>query len=273
MKSQSNWRSVRAAKSQLAQRLRTHHSLRLHGVVIGSLVLGSMWALSHMEMVLGVHSLALRYLLTLGFGYAVFLGMLRAWASVLLRSEAVTGDDALSSLDGVVTLPDFAGGSGGGVPALGDIAAGGGGDFAGAGASADFSVADGPGDAVGELASDAIGAVAGSDDGAAVVVPVVAVFLMGLAIVFGVGSLLLLYFGWNALLTVAVEVAFSYTSAHTAVRVVSEGWLSAAIRLTWKPLLGALVCAVLLGATIDHFVPSAQSLPHAVHLIRSGHVR
>ena len=44
--------------------------------------------------------------------------------------------------------------------------------------------------------------------------------------------------------------------------------LSAAVRLTWKPLLGALVCAVLLGATIDHFLPHVHSLPEALRVIQ-----
>lgn len=96
------------------------------------------------------------------------------------------------------------------------------------------------------------------------------IFLVACAILFGAGSLLLLYFGWEVLLTVAVELAFSYVSARTAVRVVREGWLSAAVRLTWKPLLGALVCAVLLGAALDYFVPAAHSLPHAIQLMKAG---
>ena len=94
--------------------------------------------------------------------------------------------------------------------------------------------------------------------------------MIGCALVFGAGSLLLLYFGWEALLTVAVELAFSYVSARAAVRVVREGWLSAAVRLTWKPLLGAVFCAVLLGATIDYFMPAARSLPQAIKLIRAS---
>lgn len=53
-----------------------------------------------------------------------------------------------------------------------------------------------------------------------------------------------------------------------AVGVEREGWLTAAVRLTWKPLLGALVCAVLLGAAIDHFLPDVHSLPEAVRALR-----
>jgi hypothetical protein len=99
------------------------------------------------------------------------------------------------------------------------------------------------------------------------VVPVVAIFLLGIALVTGAGALALLYFGWDALLAVAVEIAFSYVSARAAVRVAREGWLGVAVKLTWKPLLGALLCAVLLGAVIDRFMPQVNSLPQAVRVL------
>ena len=107
-----------------------------------------------------------------------------------------------------------------------------------------------------------------ADEGAVVVVPVVAIFLIGAALILGAGSLAMLFFGWDVLLTVAVEIAFSVATARAAVGVEREGWLSAAVRLTWKPLLGALVCAVLLGATIDHFLPHVHSLPEALRVIQ-----
>ena len=91
---------------------------------------------------------------------------------------------------------------------------------------------------------------------------------VGLAVVLGAGSLALLYFGWDVLLVVAVELAFSFASARTAVKVAREGWLQAAVRLTWKPLLGALACAVLLGALLDTFLPEANSLLQAIRLVR-----
>ena len=118
------------------------------------------------------------------------------------------------------------------------------------------------------VAGDAIEVAAGSDEAAIVVVPVVAVFLIGCVIIFGAGALVLLYFGREVLLAVAVELAFSYATARTAVRVTREGWASAAVRLTWKPLAGAVLCAVALGATIDHFIPTAQSLPQALRDLR-----
>jgi hypothetical protein len=263
----SNWRSVRLWESDVERQLRQRHWLWLHGLCIGTLVLAVMWAASHLQMRMGSDSLALRYLVTLGVGYLVYLLVLRSWAAALINRSS-SHIDFGGDIPSPGSWPDVPG------EVLQDgnpVRSGGGGDFGGGGASGDYSGASSNGDGVvGELASGAMEAAAGADEGAVVVIPVVAIFLIGCALVFGAGSLLLLYFGWEALLSVAVELAFSYVSARTAVRVVREGWLSAAVRLTWKPLLGALFCAVLLGATIDYFIPAAHSLPQAIKIIRAS---
>lgn len=265
MKNLSNWRSVRLWEAGVERHLRRRHRLWLHAWCIGLFVLGLMWGTAHLQLLMGSQSLALRYLVTLGVGYLGYLLVLRLWAGALVRREA-------PGLDFVGDVP--APGSGRSidldhVPAdIPSVQAGGGGDFAGAGASADFSLAADAGEGLGKVAGGALEVAAGADEGAIVAIPVVAIFLIGVAVLFGAGSLLLLYFGWEALLTVAIELAFSYVTARTAVRVVREGWLSAVVRLTWKPLLGAVFCAVLLGATIDYFIPSAHSLPQAIRQIR-----
>jgi len=66
-----------------------------------------------------------------------------------------------------------------------------------------------------------------------------------------------------------VELSFSLAAANAAGRLAREGWFSAALRLTWKPLLGAVLAAVLLGATVDYFVPQAHSLPDVLSLLRA----
>lgn len=238
----------------LEQRLRQRHSLRLHGLCIGSFTLALMWGVSHLQRVLGVDSLALRYLATLGVGYAAYLLVVRAWAERLVRPG--TGG---SGGDASVDLPDID------VPR-----GGGGGDFGGGGASGDFGgvAGEGLGEGVGDLAAVALEAAGSADEGAVVLVPVVAIFVIGAAVAVGAGALAWLYFGWDVLLAVAVELAFSYATARAAMGVEREGWLGAAVRLTWKPLLGALVCAVALGGAIDHFLPQANSLPDAVRLLR-----
>ena len=263
MRNLSNWRSVRLWESDVERQLRQRHWLWLHGACIGSLVLGVMWAASHVQMLMGSDSLALRYLITLGVGFLAYLLLLRGWAAALISRSPGHID-----LGGDIPLPGSWPDLSGQVLRAGNpIQSGDGGDFGGGGASGDFSGTADAGGTMGELASGTLEVAASADEGAVVVIPVVAIFLIGCALVFGAGSLLLLYFGWEALLTVAVELAFSYVSARTAVRVVREGWLSAAVRLTWKPLLGALFCAVLLGAMIDYFIPAAHSLPQAIKII------
>jgi len=275
-KSASTWRAVRMPHQDIERTLRQRHSLRLHGLCIGSVTLLLMWGSAHLQMRLGVESLTLRYLATLAVGYLGYLLMLRAWAAWLLRRRDGKG----SGFD--LNLPDIdwpGGGSSGGVRI--PLPRTGGGDFGGGGASGEFAeglasslsqaasrAPSGGSSVLGDVASGAVDAVAGSDEGAVVVVPIVAIFLIGTAVLFGAGSLALLFFGWDALLAVAVELAFSVATARAAMGVEREGWLGAAVRLTWKPLLGAVLCAVVLGATIDHFLPQADSLPEAVRIIR-----
>jgi hypothetical protein len=234
----SNWRSVRLWETQVERDLHRTYDLRAHGFVIGTLTLLLMWAVSHLQMRWGVQTLALRYFLTLGVGYLGYLAVLRWWATRLVRSNAQIAPD----------LPDVG---------LGDWPS----DHA---AAVDLGTGGG---GIGDIAGGALDVAAGADEGAVVVVPVIAIFLIVLAIVFGAGALVMLYFGWDALLAVAIELAFSYAAARAAVRVAREGWLSAAVRLTWKPLLGALLCAVLLGGLVDHFLPEAHSLPGALRLL------
>lgn len=236
MKILSDWRSVRLWESRVEQALHRSYDLRLHGLVIGTVILLLMWGVSHLQLRLGVDTLALRYALTLGAGYGAFLLLLRWWAARLVQRNTGLNPDLADP--GMVDWPSAHGSAAkldaGGLPDVG---------------------------------GGALDLVGGVDEGAVVVVPLLAIFLIGVAVVFGAGALVMLYFGSDALLAVAVEIAFSYVSAQAAVRIAREGWLAVAVRLSWKPLLGALLCAVLLGATIDRFMPQAHSLPAAVRVL------
>jgi hypothetical protein len=264
MKVLSNWRSVRLWETQVERDLHRNYSLRTHGILIGSFTLLLMWCVSALQMhLLHVDSLAVRYFLTLGVGYLGYLLVLRWWAKRLVEGREL-------ELDLDVPDVDFGGGSKGG--SAGGSAGGSG--VRGGGSHSHASVGEsggGGGSGLSDVASGALDVAAGADEGAVIVVPVVAIFLICTAVVLGAGSLVLLYFGWDALLAVAVEVAFSYVSARAAVRVAREGWLMAAVRLTWKPLLGAVVCAVALGALLDHFMPQVDSLPEAVRVLMKKH--
>ena len=269
-KKTSNWRSVRMQpRHHLADSLQQRYSLRLHGFLIGGFTLLIMWCTSHVQMLLGMETLALRYLVTLSVGYVAYLLVLRLWAARLVRrddedADSGAGDAVEVAGDAADVALDAFRWRGGGAPRPGGSVhtSSGSGDF-GSGLSD-------AGSGLGDLASGAADAVSGADEGAVVVIPIVAIFLIGAAIVFGAGALAMLFFGWDVLLTVAVELAFSVVTARAAMGVEREGWLSAAVRLTWKPMLGAVVCAVALGATIDHFLPHVNSLPEAVRALQSA---
>ena len=68
----------------------------------------------------------------------------------------------------------------------------------------------------------------------------------------------------------AVEVAFALLMARTLYVVEREGWLLAALRLSWKPVLGALVGAVALGAAADWLFPQADTLVQVLRALRGG---
>jgi len=233
----SNWRSVRLWETQVERDLHRDHDLRTHGLLIGTTTLLLMWLASWLQMHIGVESLALRYFVTLGLGYLAYLWILRWWATMLIRKNTQFDPDLPDAQ--IADWPSVRGGAS----------------------------HPGAGQGGGDLAGGALDAAAGADEGALIAVPVVAIFLICAAIVFGAGALVLLYFGSEALLAVAIELAFSYVTATAAVRVAREGWLTAAVRLTWKPLLGTLLCAVLLGAALDRFMPQVNSLPQAVRVL------
>jgi hypothetical protein len=251
MKNLSNWRSVRVLEGRIERELRQRHSLALHGGCIGLVTLGLMWGVSHLQMLAGVDSLALRYLITLGAGYLGYLLVLRFWAATLVqRGGDVDGLDGVGHVADVLSNMPVGGGTGH-TPSMTPMQSGQGGDFGGGGATGDFGGVAESSNGLGDAAGGALDALGGADEGAIVVIPVVAIFAIGAALFLGAGSLLLLFFGWDVLLAVAIELAFSYVTARATVRMVREG------------------CAVALGAAIDHFIPAVNSLPQAVKLIRA----
>jgi hypothetical protein len=261
----SNWRSVRARRQILALDMRERHTLRWHSFWIGLLTLLSMGVASQILR----HSwpdgmLGIRYVMILGLGYGVYLLLIRLWAGHMSRR------DRSDSSGGDIPAPDLPLGSGssnaGRCPV--SFESGGGGEFAGGGAQASFDGSSAAGEAGGKLLSGAAEVAGAADEGAIVVVPVVAVFAMLLFAFTGASLLISLLFGIDVLLAVAVELALAVTAGRTAYRVASEHWLNVAVDLTWKPMLGVLICAMAFGFLIDYYVPHAQSAPQAIKLMR-----
>lgn len=249
----------------MRRQLQGRHWVRLHAWLTGLFTLAVMAVLSAILLHFDMHSMALRYALVLAAGYGVYLLLVRLWAEAMLRR----------SWDGPVDLPVNLSSPGDGAPGeAGAQLSGQGGSFAGGGASGGW---DSDGQALGGVAETLAEGAGGVDlsagldavDGEGVVLlPVLLVFGLLLLALTGAGSLLWLMFGSELFLAVAVEVAFALLMARTLYVVEREGWLLVALRLTWKPMLGALLATVALGWACDAFFPQAETLLQVVRALR-----
>jgi hypothetical protein len=265
----SNWRNVRARRETLAIELQERHTLRWHSFWIGlltllamgltSLLLRHIWA----DGLLGV-----RYALVLGIGYGVYLLLIRVWAGYMSGRNRLDSGWGEVAAELIPDLPLGSGGSNGGGN-LPSFSSGGGGDFAGGGAQASFDASDTTSEASGKLLSGAAEAVGSADDGAVVVVPVVAVFAMLVLLFTGASLMASMLFGVDVLMAVTVELALAVTVGRTAYRVATEHWLDIAVFLTWKPMLGAVICAMVFGFLADYYFPQAQSAMQVIQQLRS----
>jgi hypothetical protein len=257
MSSTAQWqRSERKLIEMTRQRLRQQRWLRCHVLLIALCTLGCLALGGALLRSAGIESLAWRYALLLPLTYLVYLGLLRLWAAYLVGREQLGPDGLDLAID--VPMPRR------GVNAEPEFHSGGGGDFGGGGASGDFGE-------IGEGAMKAGGEVLGAlDEGAVVALPLLAVVAIAglLAGLLGAGVFVL--FGVEVLLAVAVEVALAALAGGFAWRRQREGWLSRALGHTWRAAFASLVLGVALGAAIDHWLPEARSLPHALSLWRQS---
>jgi hypothetical protein len=245
--------------------LQTRRWLRLHCALIGGLTLLTAWACSHTLMRLGTEALWLRYGVAFVVAYALLLLLLYLWARWLLSRDEV---DDVPQIDG----------GGGGSRSAGESPAfksGEGGDFGGAGGGGSFEApgADAVPDALAEGAGNAAGSVleaaGAADEGVLILVPLALVIGIALAIGTALGFVVFGLFGVEVLLAVAVELAIASVGGALAYKAGVEGWLGAAWRRTRGAALVGLAALVVLGAAIDHWLPEARSLPHAVQLLRA----
>jgi hypothetical protein len=239
--------------------LRARRWLRWHCFLIATLTLLAAWASSHALMRAGVDALSVRYAASFAIAYAVLLGLLYVWAQWLLSRDE--GD----WIDG-----DLSGGSSGtprgNSPSL---KSGEGAKFGGAGGGGSFDTPSQAADGAGEVAGAALEVAVGVDEGALVLVPLALVIGVALAIGTGLGFVVFGLFGVEVLLAVAVEIAIASVGGALAFKAGAEGWFGAAWRRTRTAAVVALISLLALGAAIDHWMPQARSLPHALQLMRS----
>ena len=133
---------------------------------------------------------------------------------------------------------------------------------------ADASGAAAPGAESASSGIDWGGGLDAIDGEGVVLLPVLALFALMLLAFTGLGSLLWLVWGSELFLAVAVEVAFALLMARSLYVMERDGWLLVALRLSWKPMLGALLSAVALGLLCDALFPEADTLAQVIKSLR-----
>lgn len=235
--------------------------LRVHATLIATLTLTLAWATTHSLMLAGLDRLALRYGLAFAVAYLALMGLLYLWARWLLSREQADAD--LLQFDGPGGSPGSGGSGSSSDPA--PFESGGGGEFGGGGASAHFDAPD-IGEPLGSAAAEIVG---GADEAAIVLIPLAVVVGAAMALGALLGVAVFGLFGVEVLLGVAVEIAFASVGGALAIKAQREGWLRNALRTTAGPAAIALCTVVAVGAAVDHWLPDARSLPHAVQMLRT----
>ncbi|HET7544121.1 MAG TPA: hypothetical protein VFK05_29820 [Polyangiaceae bacterium] len=244
----------------IEQRLLESSFPRLHMMLILSLAAVGAFLCSALLVRCGLHSMGVRYALSMLGGYLSFLSLVRVWIAYQTRNwsfgraaprqfagspESVERDE-LNPLD----LPNLS--------ALGELGSsagrafsGAGGSFGGGGASGSFDLDLGSSDSA---ASDALEAAGSSDDALPIVIALVALLGGLVALGFVVYASPVLFA--EVLLDVAVLGAvYKKNQRHQR-----SHWAAGVLGRTYKPLLVLTVFAAIFGFALQHTAPQAATL-------------
>jgi hypothetical protein len=240
--------------------LRRRRWLRWHCTLIALCTFLTAWTTSYALKQAGIDALSARYGLTFVVAYAVLAVLTYWWARWLLSRDE--GDNSI----------DFpSGGSdkstGGGSRSCNEptFESRGGGDFAGGGAGGSFG--EGMGTTV-ETTVGVVDAAAAAEEFAIVLIPLAVVAAIALGAATFLGMAVFGLFGVEVLLAVAVEVAIASSGAALLYKAGREGWLLEFVRRTMTSALVVLILLVSVGWAINHWLPQAESLPHAIRLLK-----
>jgi hypothetical protein len=205
----------------------------------------------------GLESMALRYPVSLGFGYLFFLFLLWVW----LRNVA----DSFFDIP-VSSGSSPSGGSGESLPTF----KGEGGEFGGGGASGSFDdpiglvYEDGSGDLIKDV-GDPLAGVAEADELAIPIIVIVgAVAIASVSLYF---ILYVIYIAPLILAEVLVDGVLSYALFRRIKDLDSPHWIQSVFRKTFWPLLITAVLVAVVGYTLSSYAPGARSIGEAVKQI------
>jgi hypothetical protein len=274
-------------RQHVAQRLRSHFSLRFHSTLLMILTFSVGLLTTKGLLALGMHSMFWRYTIALVVAYGVFLLGVRLWlAYVGIGSRGPRRDSSNSGLDGLDGLVTGGRSSSGG--SVDGAFSGGGGTYSGSGASASFDAAptsapewlaldnanlatsnvdSGSGSSVLDSVGSKIGEVDVGDagDGCAIVFAVVLVIGL-IALLIG-GAFFIVTIGPEVLIDAAFSALLSGGLLRPGKRVAEPGWMGSVFKGTWKPLLAVLVLTWVFAGMAAKITPGAHTFAEVTRVL------
>lgn len=207
---------------------------------------------------LGLNTIWLRYLVSIGVAYVVFLALLGvwlAWKTTNLREAAAEVSNPLEGVDIISDIPFFLNSAKTGNST---VFQGNGGSFDGGGASGDYISDTSPNSENGEIIGEAFGAAAQAEEGAIPLI-VIGALILGLFSIF-IATFSIVSSAPILFSELLVDGMLSASLYKRLKGIDSHHWLESAIKRTFWPFFFATLTFVVVGWTMEYFVPNAHSL-------------
>jgi hypothetical protein len=260
--------ALAASRHRFTGRLAARFFVRFHMGLLFAGTVGAAVVASRLLLAAGVHSLMIRYALTVVGAYAVFFVLVRAWIADVNR---------IAPRDPGLDLPDVAPGGGGGLGGGGEFQPGGG-QFGGGGASGGYddvgevpafrSVAEAGGRGGGSTGSS--GSSGGGGDWLSLDMDEGVVLVVALVLLVSVVGGTAVWLVWQApviLPEAAFEALLAAGLVKAARRSEARGW-SGVLKSTLIPFALVLAAASFAGWAAQRACPPAVRLTDVVRLCR-----
>lgn len=210
----------------------------------------------------GMTTMWIRYLVSIGFAYVIFIGILWIWLQWKTRNKGSSSglEDGVINLDGI-WVPNIKGG------AASEPSISGGGMYSGGGSSVDFSSDTSSGGEAAEVVGEALGVAAQAEEGA---IPLIVIFAL-LATLLSVFLIVfsLVYSAPILFSELLVDGMLSVSLYRRLKGIDKYHWLESAIKRTVWPFIFAAVIFAVAGWTMAHFVPGTNALGEIITMLKN----
>jgi len=255
-----------ASPEALRERIERLHYVRLHCALILVACFGAGLVATKALLMLGVHSMWIRYAIALVIAYLVFLGGVRLW----LRYAGYDGEPARRDGGGYDGPDPFSGTWDGPGGSRVDVLRGGGGRSGGGGASARFDGGSASEGSVSLLGSSSRGSSSGGGGGFDLGDGVVLLLLIAVAVAVSGAVIYLVWAAPTILADAAFAALLSAGLVRSTRRMASGGWVTSVVGNTWIAFTVVALLAIVFALAAQHVYPDARSIVDVVRHLKDA---